>query len=141
VIEIWPQTLLTGDPAVDAIFEGRIYADQAPDAPKYPFATIHRAGGAPEAVLKGPINKDSPRIQIDVLDNRGKARLLEAKQVIRDLLHCFHGAVDSSGECVIDCCLCISDFDLAEVSTERAGPRVKRRVLEFSIKSKERSDA
>ncbi len=136
MIEVWLQTLLTSDGNFAAKFDDRAYPVQAPDAPTYPYCVIHRVGGAPQYDMQGPINLGNPRIQIDVFDLTME-KLLLAKEVVKGILSGFHGAVDSSGECVIDSCFNIADFDLNETSTERAGPRVKRRILEFSIWAKE----
>lgn len=124
-------TLLLGDGGVAAVFADRIYPVQLPDAPAYPCAVITKVFGAEEYTMDGPVGLEAGRVQIDVLSLDGVAALLTAKTVIKTLLSGFHGAVESGGDCVIDSCMCINDFDFPEVSTERAGPRLRRRILEF----------
>jgi hypothetical protein len=125
--------LLKADAAIAAAAIGGIHPGQLPDAPEYPAVVLTKAFGSGEYDLEGDVGVEDARLQIDVVGT-GQAQADDLAQLIRRFLSGYRSdGADSSGSCVIQSVTCINDFDLTETGTERGGPRLKRRVLEFRV--------
>jgi hypothetical protein len=125
-------TILKEDSAVAAIVGDRVYPVTAPDAPDYPFLVLTKATGLGEYTMAGDAGIESARIQVDCQVDDGAAACIALKTAVRRKLSGFRGGV-SGHPCQVDAIFCINDFDLTEPATERAGPRVRRRTLEFTV--------
>lgn len=132
--------VLLEDAAVTAVFGedgARLYPLQLPDAPAYPAAAIYKSSGREEYVLAGRVGMEQARVSIEVETDAGYAALVAAKKAIVDRLSGFRGGRVSGNPCAIDSCKVINDTDLPAPATERAGPRVRRRLVEFMVWHKE----
>lgn len=132
------RAVLLEDPAIAAAFGERIYPDSAPDAPRYPLAVLSKVSGVEGYELARRAGYEEARVQVDVYSDQGFADATEKKQLIKDRLSFFTGGpATTSPSCAIDRCLCINDFASPERSTEQAGPRLRRRILEFRVWNRE----
>lgn len=125
--------LMLNEPTISQYLAERVHPVQAPDAPSYPMAVVHKVSGFGVYDLQGDAGLEDGRVQIDIYDDEGQAHLLLVKTAVRRFFSGFKGGEQVGRPCAIDSCMCINDFDLNEPSTERAGPRIKRRVLEFRV--------
>lgn len=123
------------DAAVSGILADRTYPMSWPDAPEFPLSIVQKATGIPEADMAGPAGVEVARIQVDVYDY-GYAAVVAAAKAIKSLLHGISGG-PTGAPCVITASFCINDADQPVPETERAGPRLRRRMLEFRIWFKE----
>ncbi|AGH31366.1 hypothetical protein TVVG_00017 [Tetraselmis viridis virus SI1] len=114
--------------------EDRIYPIQAPDAPDYPYVVLTRISGMEETDFEGDTGTEEARVQIDCYA-LGYADMVELKDAVRDFMV---QRPPPGPPCVIDMARCINDRDLANPGTERAGPRIRRRLLEFSVWTRRR---
>jgi uncharacterized protein DUF3168 len=128
--------LLKNEPSVDAIVEGRVYSPVLPDAPSYPCLVVWKPTGIGNYTLDGDTGIEDARVQVDCYSDKGQEVAIALKTAVRRFLSGFRGG-SQSGNCAIQTCMCINDFDLPDPSTERAGPRLRTRVLEFRIWNKE----
>lgn len=128
------RTVLLDDMAVSAAFDTRGYPVQLPDAPTYPAFVLTKVTGPEEYVFAGKVGIERARVQIDVYSDTGYADLVTLKDLIKRRLSGFTGGPASSPEsCAIQECRCITDSDFPVPDTERAGPRLRRRLLEFIV--------
>lgn len=128
--------LLGADPAVAAIVSDRIYPRFMPDAVAFPALVVTKVSGIGSYVLQGDAGLEDARVQVDCYDT-GAASVIALRNAVRRLLSGFRGGPVSGNPCAIDSSFCINDLDLSEPNTERAGPRLKRRMLEFRIWNRE----
>lgn len=127
-------TILKNEPTISAIFGDRIFSGSLPDAPDYPALWVHKITGIGTYSMGGDANLEDARVQIDVLTDLGMEQVEIGAQAVRRFLSGYKGGVQETGQpCTIDACMCINSFDQTEPSTERAGPRVRRRILEFRV--------
>ena len=132
------RAVLLEDAAIAAAFGDRIYPDEAPDAPTYPLVVLTKVVGVEGYDLNGRAGFEDARVQADVYSERGASDVIVKKQLVKDRLSGFTGGpATTSPSCAIDRCLCINDFASPERSTERAGPRLRRRILEFRVWNRE----
>lgn len=125
--------LLKADGAIAAAAIGGIHPGQLPDAPEYPAVIVAKPFGAGEYDLEGDVGVEDARVQIDVIA-KGQAEADALASLIRRFLSGYRSTdANSAGHCAIQSATCINDFDLTETGTERGGPRLKRRVLEFRV--------
>lgn len=129
--------LLLADPAVSAIVDERIHPRFAPDAATFPLLIVTKASGVGEYTNDGDAGLEFSRVQIDCYSDRGASKVIELRNAVRRLLSGFKGGAVSGSPCAIASCFVITDMDLSEPSTERTGPRLKRRMLEFNIWNRE----
>ena len=118
--------------SITALVGDRIYPVTWPDAPEFDLIILQRATGRGETDLQGEAGIESVRLQVDYYTERGYAQLATGALAIRRLLHGFKGG-PATAPCAIDRSACINDTDLPVPETERAGPRLRRRMLEFMI--------
>lgn len=130
------RTILLETPAVAAIVGDRIYPVTAPDAPTYPFLVLTKATGVGQYDMRGDAGLENARIQVDVQVDDGASACITLKAAVRRRLSGFKGGAIGF-PCQIDSMFCINDLDLTAPATERAGPRVRRRTLEFTCWHKE----
>lgn len=120
------------DGAVAALVADAVYPRQLPDAPSFPAIVITKIHGAGETDQAGAVDLEEARVQIDLYTDEGYAEVLLLRQAVRSL---FHGQKFATGSntCAIQRATCINDIDFAEALMERAGPRLRRRMLEFRV--------
>jgi len=125
--------LLLAAPAVAALAGDRIYPVQLPDAPTYPGLVVTQVFGGGNYDLEGDVGVENCRVQIDCYADTGQAAANDLATAVRQFLSGFRGGGDSGNACPIQCCTCINNIDMSEPSPERAGPRLRRRILEFIV--------
>lgn len=113
-----------------------IYPVEWPDAPTYPLIVVQRVGGAGETDMNGEAGIEHARVQIDVYSKGGYAKTVALGLKIRRKLHGFKGG-PSTAPCAIDRSACINALDLPVNEVKQAGPRLRRRCLEFSVWTRE----
>ncbi len=129
--------LLLAEPTVAAIVDDRIFPRFMPDAVRFPALVVTKSGGVGSYDLQGDVNLEAARVQIDCYTDKGEAAVLALRTAVRRLLSGFKGGTVSGSPCAIASSFCINDLDMSDPSTERAGPRLKRRMLEFNIWNRE----
>ncbi len=128
--------LLLEDAAIVAIVEDRVFPTFLPDAVDFPAIVVTKVGGAGEYDLQGDVGLENARVQVDCYAIGAEA-VIALRTAVRRLLSGFKGGLVSGSPCAIASSFCINDLDLSDTSTERAGPRLKRRMLEFSVWNRE----
>lgn len=113
----------------------RIYPVEWPDAPEFPLIIVQKATGLGETDTQGEAGIEQTRVQIDVYAT-GYAEMERIALIVRRILHGFKGGPESY-PCAIDRSACINAADLPVPATERAGPRLRRRMSEFMIWNRE----
>ncbi len=133
------KTILEEDTETGGVFDAvadRVYPLTLPDAPTYPAIVLTKIFGQPQYDLQGEAGVDQNRVQVDI-HATSASQAIDLKKRVRRLLSGYRGGPTSGEPCQIQGIFCINDFDLTEPVTERTGPRVRRRVLEFNIHSRE----
>lgn len=132
IIETIRAVLLEDGPIL-AAFGQRIYPTQLPDAPTYPAMVLTKVTGRGEYDNpQGDVGVEEARVQIDIYSEDGASDAIAKKMLVRNRLSGFSGGPVAS-PCAIQTCMCITDSDFPVSDTERAGPRLKRRLLEFIV--------
>jgi len=129
--------ILMADTGVASFVDDRVYPVSLPDAPTYPALVVTKIFGGGQYDLMGDIGIEDARIQIDCYSDAGIQSVIELSTAVRTLLSAYTGGIDSGNPCAIIRATVINDLDLSEESTERSGPRLRRRVLEFHVWNKE----
>lgn len=119
-----------------AVIGNRIYPMTWPDAPEFPLIVLQKITGLGETDMQGEAGIESDRVQADVYTDGGYEELTAIKGIVRRTLHGFKGG-PATAPCVIDYSACINDADQPVPDAERAGPRLRRRMLEFRIWNRE----
>ena len=127
--------LALDDPTCAALVGDRVYPRQMPDAPTFPLAVITKVYGRGETDQAGAVELEEARVQIDLYTDQGYAALVVLRRAFREL---FHGRAHGRGSsppnsCAIQRATCMNDVDMTEPTQERAGPRLRRRMLEFRV--------
>ena len=127
--------LALADPACAALVADRIYPRQMPDAPTFPLAVITKVYGRGETDQAGAVELEEARVQIDLYTVDGYASLTPLRRAFRQL---FHGRAhpregSPPNPCAIQRATCMNDVDMTEPTEERAGPRLRRRMMEFRV--------
>ena len=128
--------LMKEDAEIEADLGDRIYPVEWPDAPTFPLAIVQRISGVGETTFLGEAGIEQARVQVDVYTADGYAACAAISGKVRSLLHGFKGGPEAA-PCVIDRSTCINSTDLPVPVMERAGPRLRRRMLEFLIWNRE----
>lgn len=136
MIEETVRNILLADAAITALVDDRIYPDQLPDAATFPAMVITKATGLGEYDLQGDTGVEECRLQIDHYAE-GAGAVIALKTLTRRRLSGFKGGAESGNPCAIQSSFVINDAALPVTETERAGPRLRRRMLEFRILSTE----
>lgn len=128
------RAVLLDDAAILAAFEQRVYPTQLPDAPSYPAIVLTKINGRGEYDYQGDVGVEEARVQVDIYSEDGASALIALRTLVRRRLSGFTGGPASSPvSCAIQTCMCITDSDFPVSDTERAGPRLRRRLLEFMV--------
>ncbi|MEG0818838.1 MAG: DUF3168 domain-containing protein [Brevundimonas sp.] len=135
MIVIIVRDLLLEHIEIEADVGDRIYPVEWPDAPEFPLIIIQKATGLGETDTQGEAGIEQTRVQVDVYAN-GYAEAVRISKKVRMILHGFKGGPEAY-PCAIDRSACINDADLPVPATERAGPRLRRRMSEFMIWNRE----
>jgi hypothetical protein len=125
--------LLIETPEVSAIVGDRVYSPKAPDGADFPLIIVGKAGATGQYDMEGDAGIENARVQVDCYSADGQAAVLVLKSAVRRKLSGFKGGLASGNPCSIDSSFLINDFDNSEPNTERTGPRLRRRTLEFNI--------
>lgn len=128
--------LLLEQAAITEIVGQRVYPRFAPDGATFPLIVVSKASGVGQYDMAGDAGIEAARVQVDCYD-LGYAKVLALRGAVRRLLSGYKGGLRSGDPCAIDSSFCINDLDLSDPTTERAGPRLKRRMLEFNIWNRE----
>lgn len=128
-------TAMKAETSITDLVAQRIYPNNAPDAPGYPFLVLSKVSGQPEYTLGGRAGIESSRVQVDVYSLQTYAGNVTLKNIVRDFID---GRPPPGPPCVIDQAQCINDIDSPASAvlgaTETAGPKkVRRRILEFRV--------
>jgi hypothetical protein len=126
------RAILLADSAVTALAEERHYPVLLPDAPTFPATTIQQITGQADYTNEGDSNLTRARVQIDVFDT-AMAGVEALSAAVKRALSGYTGNPGTGSSCLIQGIFCINTLDLAEPITERSGPRVRRRLLEFTV--------
>lgn len=129
--------LLMADPAVSAIVADRIYPRTLPDGATFPALVITKVSGLGAYTNDGDTGLEAARVQIDCYSADGASAVIELRTAVRRKLSGFRGGPASGSPCAIGSCFCTNDIDLSAPETERSGPRLRRRMLEFQIWNRE----
>ena len=126
--------VLLDDAPILAAFGQRIYPTQLPDAPTYPAMVLTKVTGRGNYDLQGDVGLEEARVQVDIYTDQGAEHLIGLRNIVRRHLSGFSGGPASSPtSCAIQSAMCIKDSDFPVSDTERAGPRLRRRLLEFIV--------
>lgn len=129
--------ILIQEPTVFAIVGECVFPRILPDATDFPAVVVTKISGQGEYTNDGDAGIEDARVQIDCYSDKGGAAVLALKRAVRRKLSGFKGGRQSGSPCAIDACFVITDIDMSESATERAGPRLKRRMLEFRVWNRE----
>lgn len=127
--------MIKEDPQIIAALKGGVFPVEWPDAPTFPLAIVQRGTGRGETDFQGEAGIEEARVQIDVYAT-GYEEMSRIALMIRRKFHGFSGG-PIAAPCVINRSACINNSDLPVSDSERAGPRLRRRMLEFSVWNKE----
>ena len=119
-------------PTITALVGDRIYPRQLPDGPNFPAIVLTKIFGRGEQDMAGAVALEEARVQIDAYSDKGYDECLEVTLAIKRFFHGYTGPVPGSS-CAIQRAHCINDSDFAESQVERAGPRLRRRLMEFTV--------
>ncbi len=129
-------TLFGENAPIFALVQDRIYPRFMPDGVTVPALVVTKATGIGSYDLQGDVGLEAARVQVDCYDT-SSAKVIQLRTLVRRLLSGYKGGTVSGSPCAIASAFCINDVDLSDPSTERAGPRLKRRMLEFNIWNRE----
>ena len=128
--------LLLEQPDLVARVGERIHPVEWPDAPEFPLIILQEVTALGETNNQGEAGIESCRVQVDVYSARGHSDAYDIGLLVRRTLHGFKGG-PASAPCAIDRSACINASDQPVPAAERAGPRLRRRMLEFRIWNRE----
>lgn len=126
------ENLLKAEPSIAALVADRIYPMTAPDAATFPLIVVSKPSGVGSYTLEGDAGVEDARVQIDCYGVQ-YAEVVDIRNAVRRFLSGKAKAAVSGNPCAIQGAFCINDADLTESASERAGPRLRRRMLEFRI--------
>lgn len=130
----WVVDAFLAEPSISGLIADRSYPGAAPDAPTYPFAIVSKITGVGESDFAGDAGIERARVQINIKSIKGYADVVAIRAAIRAFM--LQRPVPIGPPCAVDSVSCINDFDLpapGQGPTDKAGPRVRERVLEFVI--------
>lgn len=129
--------LLMAEPTIAALVDDRIYPRLIPDAASFPLLVVTKVAGGGSYTNDGDAGLEAARVQVDCYSADGASAVIELRTAVRRKLSGFKGGPASGSPCAIASCFCTNDMDLTAPETERTGPRLKRRMLEFQIWNRE----
>lgn len=127
--------MMKEDPEIMGELVGGAYPVDWPDAPTYPLAVVQLGTSSGETDMNGEAGIEEDRVQVDVYATQ-YADVVRIARLVRRKFHGISGG-PSTAPCVINRSACITMSDLPVKEAERAGPRLRRRMLEFSVWNKE----
>jgi len=137
IVETLVEDILKQEPEINGPVGGRIFPRQLPDATAYPAIVVTKVSGNPFYQNGQEAGVSTARVQVDCYDDRGYAAAVRLEKAVRGKLSALKNFNQSGAACTIDSIRCINDTDMGEPGTERAGPRLRRRMLEFAVFYKE----
>lgn len=129
--------ILQGTGSVAALVGDRVFPRQLPDGSDFPAVVVTKVSGNFYYANGEDSQINQARLQIDCYSDRGNADVVKLRRAVYRRLSALKNYRASGNPCAIDSSRCINDTDMTESATERAGPRLRRRMLEFAIFSKE----
>lgn len=135
IVETVVQLLLAA-PAVSAIVADRVWPRFMPDGQTFPACVVTKVSGLGEYTNDGDAGLENARVQVDCYAVTAE-ECIRLRTAVRRLLSGYKGGLESGSPCAIASSFCMTDMDLTVTETERTGPRLKRRMLEFSIWNRE----
>lgn len=126
------RTILLGNSGIAGIVDTRIFPVAMPDATSFPALVVAKGSDLGLYDLQGDVGVTEARIQVDCYNDDGKAANLHLKRLVREQLSGYRGGPPGA-PCAIQSSFVINDFDATDPSTERGGPRLRRRTIEFRI--------
>lgn len=136
IVETVVQILLATTEVSDLVGR-RVFPKQLPDATDYPAIVVTKVSGLPSYANGEESGLDNARLQIDCYSDKGESASVALRTAVRHRLSALKNFRVSGLPCAIDSSRLINDTDMSEAGTERAGPRLRRRMLEFVIFNKE----
>lgn len=125
------------DSALGAIIGERLYPVELPQKPAYPAATYQVVRGTARGYTMDGQDGATPfRVQFDLYAETYGQAVAMRRALMRDLSG-FQGEVPTSPPVLIHGAFADNEGDSAESALEPAGPRVKRKSLDFIIWTKE----
>ena len=119
---------------IAAVVGARVYPGEAPPAPELPYIVISKVDGVGEYTLQGDAGIERARVQVDIYTVTGYAAVVALRALVREFVT---RRPPPGPPCVIDSARCINDEDFPASApipvVDRAGPRLKRRLMEFDI--------
>jgi hypothetical protein len=98
-IETALATILTGDPAVNALIVGRVYSPEAPQNAHYPHVVFVRAGGEPDFTTGGKGDGSLPQDTFDVFVISDDIDIhIDLSRKVKDALSYYRGVVTVGGD-------------------------------------------
>jgi hypothetical protein len=131
IIETVVQLLQTQS-AIAGLVGDRVYPLEAPDAATFPLIVVSKGSGVGQYDLDGDAGLEDARVSIDIY-GVVYDEVLAIRQAVRRYLSGKAQAAVSGNPCAIQGAFCINDSDMTESATDRAGPKLRRRNLEFRI--------
>lgn len=129
--------ILMETPEVAAIVGARVFPDVIPEASDYPCVVVQKAYAMGEYTNDGDAGIEDARVQVDCYSADGATAVVALKKAVRGKLSGFKGGRASGSPCAIDACFCINDVPMPVPEAIRAGPRLRRRMLEFRVWNRE----
>lgn len=125
--------LLKDQPSIVDLAGDRGYPLELPQAPTFPAFVVWKPAGPREYDLQGDAGLEAARVQIDCYAEGYAHVVALATRITRFLSGYQGGPADSGGTCSIQGAFCINDFDMPDSTADRAGPKLRHRVLEFKV--------
>lgn len=122
--------------ATGAIIGDRLFPTELPQRPVYPAVVYLIVGGPRDYHQDGPSGLVPFRVQLDAYAETASGVTALRRAIIADLSG-FKGLVPTSPPTRIYGAFADNERDSAEPDLETAGPRVKRKTLDFIIWTKE----
>lgn len=124
--------LLKAQAPIAALVADRIFPVELPDATEFPAIVVSKPSGLGEYTLDGDAGLENALVQIDSYAV-GYAEVIDIQTAVRRYLSGKGFAAVSGNPCAIQGAFCINDSDMSDSAFERAGPRLRRRMLVFRV--------
>ncbi len=124
--------LLKTQSSIAALVGDRIYPAELPDGTEFPACVVSKPTGMGEYTLDGDAGLENALVQVDSYAVNYALAVDVATAIRRFLSGKGFGAV-SGNPCAIQGAFCINDSDMSDSAFERAGPRLRRRMLVFRV--------
>lgn len=124
--------LLKAQPTIAVLVGDRIFPAELPDATEFPAIVVCKPSGVGEYTLDGDAGLENALVQVDSY-GVGYALVVDVKTAVRRYLSGKGFPAVSGNPCAIQGAFCINDSDMSDSAFERAGPRLRRRMLVFRV--------